>query len=121
MLTSTAARADDPPPKSHGNRNLGMLLAITGGVLDGGAVLFGLEGRSRSNDAQKQTTWDATAQAFETQGLRDNKLAYGFAAVGTAALVTGLVLIIHGDRAESTHVALSPTSGGAQLSWSTRF
>jgi tetratricopeptide (TPR) repeat protein len=110
-----------PEPSSGGHRTLGLALAIAGGVFEGGAVYFALDGKSKADDVAKATAWTQHTKDLQSAGQRDNKLAIGFGVVGAAALVTGVVFLVTGGHATETSVAIVPTGDGAQVGWSGSF
>jgi outer membrane biosynthesis protein TonB len=112
-----------PPPEaaSGGHKKLGLALAIAGGVFEGGAIYFALDGKSKADDVAKATAWDQHTKDLQSAGERDNKLAIGFGVVGAAALVTGVVFLVTGGHATETSVAIVPTGDGAQVGWAGRF
>jgi tetratricopeptide (TPR) repeat protein len=110
-----------PEPSSGGHRTLGLALAIAGGVFEGGAVYFALDGKSKADDVAKATAWTQHTKDLQSAGQRDNKLAIGFGVVGAAALVTGVVFLVTGGHATENNVAIIPTAGGAQVGWSGSF
>jgi hypothetical protein len=113
-----------PAASGGGHRKLGIALAIAGGVLEGGAIFFALDGKSKSDDVAKATAWDQHTKDLQDAGQRDNKLAIGFGVVGAAALVTGVVFIVTGGHAAESNVAnitVRPTRDGAQVGWSHSF
>ena len=112
-----------PPPEasSGGHKKLGLALAIAGGVFEGGAIYFALDGKSKADDVAKATAWNQHTKDLQNAGQRDNKLAIGFGVVGAAALVTGVVFLVTGGHATETNVAVIPTGDGAQVGWSGSF
>jgi tetratricopeptide (TPR) repeat protein len=104
-----------------GRRRIGMIVGIAGVVLEGGAVFFALDGKSKASDAEKVSTWDEQAKALQTAGERDNKLAIGLGIAGGAAIVAGVVLFVTGGSSDEHGVAIAPTRDGAQVGWSTTF
>ncbi|MBV8763263.1 MAG: hypothetical protein JO257_38625 [Deltaproteobacteria bacterium] len=118
-----------PPPApaeaSSGHRGLGMIIGIGGVVLEGGAVFFALQSKGKADDVQKYVamthTFDDTAKGLQSDGERDNKLAWGLGIAGGAAIIAGAVLYITGGASEEHGVAIVPTRDGAQVGWSTTF
>ncbi len=124
------AKVEPPPPPVHeasggGHRGLGMIVGIGGVVLEGGAVFFALQGKSKADDVQKYVTmhgvFDAKAKALQSDGERDNKLAWGLGIAGGAAIVAGAVLYITGGSSAEHGVAIVPAPDGARVGWSTTF
>ena len=58
---------------------------------------------------------------MQSDGQRDNKLAWGFGIAGGAAIIAGAVLFLTGGSSEEHGVAIVPTPEGAQVGWSTTF
>ena len=119
-----------PPPApvqeaSGGHRGIGMIVGIGGVVLEGGAVFFALQGGSKADEVQKYVmtngVFDAKAKALQSDGERDNKLAWGFGIAGGAAIIAGAVLYLTGGASEEHGVAIVPTPDGARVGWSTTF
>ena len=106
---------------SGGHKKLGLALAIAGGVFEGGAIYFALDGTSKADDVAKATAWDQHTKDLQSAGQRDNKLAIGFGIAGAAALVTGVVFLVTGGHATETSVAVIPSGDGAQVGWSGSF
>jgi len=109
---------------SGGHRTLGLVVGIAGVALEGGAVVFALQGKSKADDVEKVATWDKTAMDLQSAGERDNKIAWGLGIAGGAAIVAGVVLYVTGGSSsgDGEHgVAIVPTKNGAQLGWSTSF
>jgi tetratricopeptide (TPR) repeat protein len=113
--------APAPVEASGGHRTLGLIVGIAGVALEGGAVVFALQGKSKANDAEKVSTWNAAAMDLQSAGERDNKLAWGLGIAGGAAIVAGVVLYVTGGASEEHGVAIVPTRNGAQVGWSTSF
>jgi hypothetical protein len=122
-VETTPVEAPPPPPEasSGGHKKLGLALAIAGGVFEGGAIYFALDGKSKADDVAKATAWDQHAKDLQSAGERDNKLAIGLGVVGAAALVTGVVFLVTGGHATETSVAIVPTADGARVGWSHSF
>jgi len=121
-----AAPALPPPPpttetSTTHRRTIGLVVGIGGIVLEGGAILFALEGHSNASDAQNVQTWDQHAMDLQSAGQLDNKLAWGCGLVGAAAIATGVVLYVTGGASAEHGVAIVPTRGGAQLGWAHSF
>ncbi len=122
-------KVEPPPPapqaSSSGHRGLGMIVSIGGVVLEGGAVFFALQSKSKADDVEKYVAqshvFDAKAKALQSDGERDNKLAWGFGIAGGAAIVAGAVLYFTGGSSDEHGVAIVPTGDGAHVSWSTSF
>lgn len=104
-----------------GKRTAGIVVGIAGVVLEGGAVVFALQGKSKSSDAEKVTTWDQHAMDLQSDGERDNKIAWGLGIAGGAAIVAGVVLYVTGGASAEHGVAIVPTRDGAQVGWSHSF
>jgi tetratricopeptide (TPR) repeat protein len=112
-----------PPPElvaHHGHRKLGLVLAAAGVALEGGAIYFALDGKSKGDDVADATAWNQHTKDLQSAGQRDNKLAIGLGVVGAAALVTGVVFIVTG-RHTPENFAVVPTRDGAQIGWSQTF
>jgi len=104
-----------------GKRTAGIIVGIAGVVLEGGAVVFALQGKSKASDAEKVTTWDQHAMDLQSAGERDNKIAWGLGIAGGAAIVAGVVLYVTGGATTEHGVAIVPTRDGAQVGWSHSF
>ena len=113
------------PAASGGRRTIGMIVGIGGVVLEGGAVFFALQGTSKADDVEtyvmQSNRFDAKAKAMQSDGQRDNKIAWGLGIAGGAAIIAGAVLYVTGGSSEEHGVAIVPTPEGAQLGWSTTF
>lgn len=125
----TTAPAEPPPPAAApapsasggGHRTLAIGLTVAGGLLEAGAVVFAIDGRSKSNDVADATVWNQHTKDLQAAGVRDNRLAYGLGIAGAAALVTGVVLIVTGHPSTESGVAIVPTRDGARVGWSHSF
>ena len=102
-----------------------MIAGIGGVVLEGGAVFFALQSKSKSDDVVKYVdmthTFDAHAKSLQSDGELDNKLAWGLGIAGGAAIIAGAVLYFTGGASDEHGVAIVPTRDGAQVGWSTTF
>jgi len=115
-----------PPPSapaeaSNSRRTIGLVTGIAGIVLEGGAVVFALQGRSKASDAEKVTMWDQHAKDLQSAGQRDNKIAWGLGIAGGAAIAAGVVLYLTGGASAEHGVAIIPSRDGAQLAWAHSF
>jgi tetratricopeptide (TPR) repeat protein len=128
----TPVKAEPPPPSplpapaaTGGHRRLGLFIGVGGVVLEGGAVFFALQSKSKADDVQnyvmQSNVFDAHAKSLESDGQRDNKLAWGFGIAGGAAIIAGAVLYLTGGSSEEHGVAIVPTPDGARVGWSTTF
>jgi tetratricopeptide (TPR) repeat protein len=125
----TPVKVEPPPPPapapSGGHRGVAMIVGIGGVVLEGGAVFFALQGKSKADDVQKYVmqanVFDAKAKALQADGERANKLAWGLGIAGGAAIIAGAVLYLTGGSGDEHGVAIVPTPEGAQVGWSTTF
>ena len=63
----------------------------------------------------------ATRSDLQSDGQRDNKIAWGFGIAGGAAIIAGAVLYVTGGFSAEHGVAIVPTCDGAQVGWSTTF
>jgi len=104
-----------------GKRTIGIIVGIAGVALEGGAIVFAVQGKSKASDAEKVTTWDQHAMDLQSTGERDNKIAWGLGIAGGAALVAGVVLYVTGGESTEHGVAIVPTRDGAQVGWSHSF
>lgn len=111
----------EPAETSNHRRTIGLVTGIAGVVLEGGAVVFALQGRSKANDAENVAMWDQHARDLQSAGQRDNKLAWGFGIAGGAAIIAGVVLYVTGGESAEHGVAVIPIRGGAQLGWAHSF
>lgn len=127
--TAPPVKGEPPPPAaqqaSGGHRGVAMIVGLGGVVLEGGAVFFALQSKSKADDVEKYVAqshvFDAKAKALQSDGERDNKLAWGLGIAGGAAIVAGAVLYLTGGSSEEHGVAIVPTRDGAHVSWSTSF
>jgi hypothetical protein len=123
---------DTPPPPKTPYRTWKWVTVISGGVLLGGAVLFGLDSSAMNKkiqDAANQTPpnqyTDELAAAYD-RGQHDNALAVTCFIAGTALAATGIVLFYldgkararleHPPAATTTFIpVVSPRGAGAAL------
>ena len=80
-----------PTRRAGGKRTAGIIVGIGGMVLEGGAVVFALQGKSKASDAERSppgtsTRWICSRQASATT----SRVGLGIA--GGAAIVAGVVL-----------------------------
>jgi tetratricopeptide (TPR) repeat protein len=103
-------------------RLAGLGVAAIGVVSIGASVAFGLRARAAASEAEALpagSTWDPS---IEERGDRAAGRALVFAAIGGAAVVTGGVLYVLGQRrTERGGVTVAPTPSGATLVWASSF
>lgn len=120
---SLALTADLPAGgRSATLKKLGIGTAIGGGMLLAGAAVFALDAHDASStveDTYKHGGKGSDVKDVEARGKRSATLATGLGIGGGIAVATGAVLYAVGHHYEpAQHVAVTPTTHGAQVSLS---
>lgn len=131
LLAPAAPAPPEPDARPRGGRPLaGWILAGTGAAAVGAGVAFGVvarDARSDAGDACRQATGGATVclPAAEDAFARDrlfSRLADASLAVGAAALITGvIVLVAGGDGAPAEQPMITIGPGAMEVSIAGRF
>ncbi|MBA3822069.1 MAG: hypothetical protein H0X17_24505, partial [Deltaproteobacteria bacterium] len=118
-------RAIDAPAQSHVKANIGLGVAIGGAAALGVAVYFGMRSYSASQDVEEAYARGARWNEIEgiaERGERSERAAKIFGIGGGLAAVGGITLFLLGRRDErATPLAVTPSSGGAEVSYAWRF
>lgn len=110
-------------PSGGGMRTAGIVVGVVGLALTGGAVFFALDAGKKADELDGyRGEWDAAHQQLEDDGKRSQMLGWTLGITGIAAIGAGVAMIaLGGSSSETTGVAIAPTRGGAQVSWSLSF
>ena len=131
-VTPAAPAPPAPEASSGGNgRTIAIISLMVVGA--GSMVLAGFEGLAASSNADTISAQSKAGKVFdpsvETSGRRENAIAITSAIVGSAALITGAVLLLTGSSSPepvaATHISFAPlvaparssTLVGAGASW----
>lgn len=113
-----------PPRRASLQKDIGLGVALGGGVALAGALYYALDANTASSDVS-----DAYAKGkgngknvgeLDDRGHDSERKARILAVGGGLGVATGVVLYVLGRRAEASPVAITPTAGGARVSmgWS---
>ncbi len=112
-----------PAARAHTYKRAGVATAIGGGVLLAGAAYFALDARDAAQtvgDTYKRGGKWADIERDDARGHRSSAIATALGIGGGLAVASGAVLFAVGRHYEQAqHVALAPSSHGAQVnvSW----
>jgi tetratricopeptide (TPR) repeat protein len=111
--------------RSHKYKKIGLGTAIGGGVLLAGAAVFAIDANDAANTVaetyKRGGKWDDIKDA-DARGRRSSTIATALGIGGGLAVVSGAVLFGLGRHYEQAeHVAVTPTTRGAQVSLSWGF
>ncbi len=127
-VTQPRAPAEPPPPaKASPALRWGGVAAIgIGAVGLGLGVKFALDGRSAEDDLAKACAVSCTsAQALgiESDGHAANTKTVVFSAIGGAAVIGGVIMLVlsRGGSSETARVSITPTAGGATAAYGFAF
>jgi tetratricopeptide (TPR) repeat protein len=123
--TQLVTFTDAPDRRSRAYKKLGLGVAIGGGALLAGAAIFAVDARDAANtvaDTYKRGgKWDDIKDT-DARGKRSAEIATVLGIGGGLAVASGAVLFAVGRHYEQAqHVAITPTTRGAQVSLSWGF
>jgi tetratricopeptide (TPR) repeat protein len=113
------------PPAGSRERRIGLGLGIGGGVILAGAAYFAFDAHEASDQVTatyaRGGQWSDVA-SVNARGQRSALVAEALGVAGGAAVITGAVFYAIGIRAErAQHLAVAPTTHGAEISMSWGF
>ncbi|HEY5926557.1 MAG TPA: hypothetical protein VIV11_32945 [Kofleriaceae bacterium] len=115
----------EPDARGAKYKKIGLGTAIGGGALLAGAAIFAIDAHDASQtvaDTYKRGGKWEDIKDTDARGKRSATIATALGIGGSLAVATGAVLFVVGRRYESSqHVAVTPTSNGAQVSLSWGF
>jgi hypothetical protein len=126
---TAALNATAPLASGRTLRTAGGLALGSGVAAAGTAVFFALRARDAAQMVgarygREDAAWDTEIHDVEARGLRADRLAIVFGAVGAGLTLTGAALYWLGWRQEqsaSSSLSLAPLPTGAQVTWAARF
>jgi len=115
---------DTEQPTARGaSSTLGIVTTIAGVALVGGGVYFALAAHSDADQVNHhQGPWDASAQALEDSGKRNDVIGTTLLVTGSAAVVVGgLFWMFGGSSGERVQASAAPLPGGMSVAFTGRF
>jgi tetratricopeptide (TPR) repeat protein len=111
------------PPPSSGTKTAGLIVGLAGVALGGGAIYFALDAGKQADALDHyRGEWTDMQRSIEARGRRDQKLGWGLGIAGVSAIGVGVALFVLGSGSSESHgVAVVPTRGGADVSWTRSF
>lgn len=121
--TAFSSNSKDTTPLQAERRSrlplVGLALTGTGVLALGTGVYFGLSARSTSQDIESYAgPWGAAQESKEEEAQRFERFAIILGIGGTAAIAGGIATYLLTRSDEGQSIALTPSPGGAMLSYS---